>query len=193
MPEDSGAPVEGTVTQEQRQAVAEAETGTQEAASKLRGETIEATMGEEYISFVAAPEHANDKVLIKAGVEVRTPQEGTHSPGVRSRDGDIKAKFSNGVLVTKDPEVIKWCDDNPSICRRADEPLTPSWVTLKEMTTRRANRDPMEDASHMDADKAFPPGGVETLRAEAAKTGSAGADAVENALLTKKSIEDQAR
>ncbi|KKK84885.1 hypothetical protein LCGC14_2778860 [marine sediment metagenome] len=191
MPENSGAPEEGTVTAEQRQEAAAAVEGTQQAAGILSGDQIEAHMDEEYISFVAAPEHANDKILVKAGTEVRTPQEGTHSPGVRTRDGDIKARFTNGVLVTKDPVVIKWCDEHPSICRRADGQFTRSWATLKEMATRRANRDPLEDASNMSADEAFPSGGLDDLRAEAAKTGSIGDNAVENALQTKKSVEGQ--
>lgn len=188
---NSGAPMEGAVTPEQRQEAMTTEEGTRAAAETLSGETIEAPMDEGYVSFVAAPDYANEKILVKEGTEVRMPQEGVQSPGVRRRDGDIKAKFSNGVLVTNVPEVIAWCDDHPTMCRRADDPFTSSWATLKEMTTRRANRDPLEDASHLNADAAFPPGGLDALREQAAKSGSSGDDAVKNAQLTQKSMEDQ--
>ncbi len=188
---DSGAPAEGVVTPAQREEATGDVEGTRAAAETLRSEQNVEPMEEGYVSFVAAPEYANEKILVHVGKEVRAPQEGVQFPGVRRRDGDIKAAFSNGVLVTNDPVVIKWCDDNPTKCRRADDPLTPSWATLKEMTTRRANRDPLEDASHLNADAAFPQGGLDALREQAAKSGSSGDDAVKNAQLTQKSIEAQ--
>ena len=193
MEQDSGAPAAGTVTAEERTEMMKAAEGTQEAAQKLSGEQAEVPMEEGYVDYVAAPEFANSKFLVKAGTEVRTPHEGVNSPGARSRDGDIMAKFTNGVLVTKDPAVITWCDANPTKCRRGDHPFTKGWATLKEASTKRANRDAVEDASTMDADATFPPGGLDDLRSQAAKSGSVGDEAVKSAQLTKKSMEDQER
>ena len=191
---NSGAPTEGTVKPEERAAATEHVTGTKTATEQFSDEIVQAPGNPELVAFVASSEHANRDWLVVQGTPVYKKEEGATSPGMRSRDGDVWAKFVDGILVTDDPRVIAWCDENTKICRRADDPMTKSWATIKALQARRANREQILDSSEMDADASFPVGGAGELvtKAEAAKSNSAGDTLVESALLTKETLEQRA-
>ncbi len=193
----SGAPAEGQVAPEQRKAATADQPGTQSAEQKFNSEAG-TVVGEEtgLVGFVSDPEHANKRWLVKAGTPIKTAMAAGGSVGVIplvTREGDVWAKFVNGVLVTDDPVIITWCDEHPAICRRSDDPATKGWATLKELSVHRSNRERLLDPSDMNADESFPPGmaNVAGLRAEAAKVSSAGGQLVENAELSKQSAEQE--
>jgi hypothetical protein len=175
---NSGAPEAGVVTPQQRGEVTGALPDRQGAATQLQTEEVTASPIEEgLVGFVAAAEHATSDWLVEAGKLVKAPIPAGSTSGIVPlvrRDGDVWAKFSNGVLVTKDPKVIKWCDEHSKICRRSSDPVTKGWATLKELEARKANREKLLDASEMNADETFPPGLVDNLREQAAKPGSSG-------------------
>jgi hypothetical protein len=185
----SGAPLAGEVTPDQRQAALDHQPGSQAAAETLAAETIEAAADSKLIAFVAADEYANYEKLVEAGEPQYLRQEGATSPGMRTRKGDVWAKFVNGVLVTDDEKVIEWCDAHSKICRRETGPMTKGWATLKNLQTRKANRERLLDPTEMDADESFPVDGAGDLREQAASPDSAGGQAVEAARLTRESAE----
>ena len=190
---NSGAPVEGTIAPEERRAAVGDVPATQAAHQTFQEETVAAPVDEALVSYVAAGEYANRDFLVVAGKPVAIPITAGSTPGVIpliKREGDVWAKFSSGVLVTDDPRVIKWCDEHPTICRRSDDPMTKGWSTLKELQTRRANREQLLDPTSMDADESFPPNMMDGLREQAAKPDSPGGKLVESAELTKRSIEE---
>lgn len=189
--EDSGAPIAGTVTPEERKNVDADAEGNRQAASVLATEKL-VPADEGLVTFVAAAEYANLTKLVKNGEPKRIPQEGLNRPGEQLREGDIWVKFVEGVLNTDVPEVIAWANAHPKICRRTSDPMTKGWATIKEAQARRSWREPLMTSSDMDADEAFPVGGVGNLQGEAAKSGSAGADLVESAELTRKALEQRA-
>ena len=191
---DSGAPQEGAPEQKERLDAPDASAAAQ-AASGLEKEDIVVDIEPEgLIAYVASAEHANSRWLVKSGKVISTavPAGVTTSiiPLV-TRQGDIWAKFVNGVMVTEDPDVIQWCSDNTDKCRRSDDPMTKGWATLKNLQARKANREQLVDPSEMNADESFPAGLVDHVKQQAAKPGSAGYEAVKNAELTKKGIQDR--
>ncbi len=191
---NSGAPEAGVVSPEQRQADAPDAQGAAAAAGKLDKDTIAVEADDGLVSYVAAAQHANSRWLVKAGEVVKTAIPAGVTTGIIplvKREGDIWAKFINGVMVTDDPVVIDWCASHTTICRRSDDPSTKGWATLKGLQARKANREQLIDASEMDADEAFPADLTSHIRNEAAKSGSPGSDAVENAELTKEGIREQ--
>jgi hypothetical protein len=102
----------------------------------------------------------------------------------------VWAIFTAGILTTDNPLVIAWCEDHPERCRRSDDPMTKPWATLKALSTNRANRERSIPSEEMDADAAFPPHVLDnTLAAQAAKDGSAGAKQVQNAEISRQSAE----
>ena len=192
---NSGAPTEGTVTGEQRAEASKDAAGTTQAAAGFKPEDEVAKAEDELVAYVAAEEYANSRWLIKPGKPVAAPIGSGTTPGMIplvKREGDVFAKFVNGVLVTKDPDILKWCSEHTTVCRRSDDPMTKGWATLKSLQAKRANRESLIDTSEMDADEAFPPGLVgsakEIAAAHAAKAGSAGDEAVKNAETTKESV-----
>ncbi len=191
---DSGAPEMGTVTAEQKAADRPDVQGSVAAAGLLDKEAIAVEADDNLVSYVAADTYANSRWLVKQGDIVKTAIPAGVTTGIVplvTRIGDIWAKFTNGILVTDVAEVIEWCSRHTDICRRSDDPMTKGWATLKNLQTRKANREQLVDASEMNADEAFPADMVEHIAAQAAKSGSAGAAVVENAELTKKSIRQQ--
>lgn len=190
---DSGAPEMGTVTAEEKAADRPDSQGSVAAAGLLDKEDIAVEADDGLVSYVASDEHANSRWLVKPGDAIKTAIPAGVTTGIIplvKREGDIWAKFVNGVMVTDVPEVIEWCSKNTDKCRRSDDPMTKGWATLKSLQARRANREQLVDPSEMNADEAFPADLAEHI-AQAAKSGSAGADAVDNAELTKKSIRDK--
>ncbi len=196
MPEygDSGAPTLGAPTPEQKKDDRPDAQGNVAAAGLLDKEDIAPVEDDGLVSYVSSAEHANSKWLVKHGTPVKVAIAAGVTTGIIplvKREGDIWAKFVNGVMVTDVKEVIDWCSENTDKCRRSDDPMTKSWATLKNLQARKANREQLIDASEMNADEAFPVGLGEHIAAQSAKSGSVGSDAVENAELTKKSIQDQ--
>jgi hypothetical protein len=88
-------------------------------------------------SFVA-PAHPNGKFMVKPGKLIQAPSP--DGPRDIRREGDIWAKFSGGVLITDEPEVIAWCEKHPDICRDAFDPQTEVWVALREAQRETATR-----------------------------------------------------
>jgi hypothetical protein len=181
---DSGAPDAGVVSTEERKDAAPGLPGRQDAAAQLKTEEVVVDAPEGMVAFVAAAEFANNDYLVEAGKLIEAPFTAGTTPGmipIVKREGDVWAKFTSSVLTTDNPKVIKWCDEHPKICRRTSDPTTKSWVTLKELQARKANREQLLDTSEMDADEAFPPNLVDNLREQAAKSGSVGDELVERA------------
>lgn len=193
---DSGAPIEGAPTQAERLDAPDA-AGAAQAAGTLDKETITAEMPESgMVAYVAAAQHANSRWLVQPGEVVKAGIAAGVTTGIIplvKREGDIWAKFINGVLVTDVTEIIQWCGDHTDICRRSDDPMTKGWATLKSLQARKANREQLVDPSEMDADEAFPAGVADAIAAASAKPGSIGDKAVKDAELTKKSMEEQRR
>jgi hypothetical protein len=191
---DSGAPAGGEVSSEQRQEVTKDAPGVKAAHQQFEQEEVVAPTAESLVAYVAAGEHANSKFLVKAGEAVKGPASANTSPGVISlwrREGDIWAKFVNGVMVTDDPLVMAWCSKNPTICRRSDDPLTKSWATIKDLQTKKANRELLIDPSAMNADEDFPAGIFDPSRGQGAKEDSPGGKAVAAAELSRQSAEQE--
>jgi hypothetical protein len=188
---DSGAPIEGVVSPEERTEHQTDASGAQAANQQFQSEEVKVAPDSGLVAFVAAAEYANRDHLVVQGKPVYRPQEGATSPWMRSRDGDVWAKFVEGILVTDDLQVIEWCDAHPKICRRSDDPMTKSWATLKELQARRANREQLLDPSTMDADESFPPHLMDAAREQAAKPDSPGGRLVESAEVSKHSIEQK--
>ncbi len=192
----SGAPEAGAPEQSERLDAPDV-AGAAQAAGQLEKEELAVEIEDTgMIAYVASATHANSRWLVRPGKVVATAVPAGVTTGIIplvKRDGDIWAKFVNGVMVTEDPIVIKWCGENTDICRRSDDPMTKGWATLKNLQARKANREQLVDPSEMNADEAFHPGNLqEHIAAQAAKSGSAGDTLVKNAELTKKSIEDTA-
>ena len=160
---DSGAPAEGIVSPEQRAEAAQVVAGSKEAAAVFNPADAVVTSpdDDELIAYVAAEAYANSRWLVKHGVAVKAPIGSGTTPGMIplvKREGDVWVKFVNSVMVTKDPLVIAWCEENTDKCRRSDDPTTKGWATLKSLKASRANREKLIDTTEMDADAAFPPG-----------------------------------
>lgn len=185
------APVLGTAEDQARQA-AEADSLRKEASANLQaGESIEThPEAKEYRTFVAAEEHHNTRFLAQAGTPVKAPVLAGSTSGIIpliTREGDIFAEFTSGVLVTKVPEVITWCEAHPQVCRDATDPRTPSWATLKAMQVSKANREAAL-GREIDVDAmAFPelPG----IDGAVPSGGDVGTQAVASALNTQEKLE----
>lgn len=54
------------------------------------------------------PTRPNEKFLIKPGKIVKGDTQA--EPGMRERIGDVWARFTNGVISTRDEDVIEWCE-----------------------------------------------------------------------------------
>ncbi|KKN84460.1 hypothetical protein LCGC14_0289220 [marine sediment metagenome] len=189
---DSGAPTEGEVTPQAKAEVTDGIQGSQAASSAFQKEEEVAPVDDGLVAYVAAKEFANSRFLVVHGVPVKAPIAAGGSVGITpliTREGDVWAKFVNSVLVTNDQKVIEWCDAHTKICRRSDDPMTKSWVTVKALQARLANRERLLDTSEMDADESFPPGLVGSLQAQAAQPRSAGNTAVDNAEAAKESLQ----
>ncbi|KKN83855.1 hypothetical protein LCGC14_0295080 [marine sediment metagenome] len=191
---NSGAPTGGEVSSEQRQEATKDAPGAKAAHQQFEQEEVVAPTEESLVAYVAAGEHANSKFLVKAGVVIKAPMTANTPLGMTplsSREGDVWAKFVNGVMVTDDPLVIKWCSERPAICRRSDDPLTKSWATIKDLQTKKANRELLIDPSAMDADEDFPAGTFDHSRGQGAKEDSPGGKAVAAAELSRLSAEQE--
>lgn len=191
---NSGAPAAGSVSAEDR-AASTASPEERSAGATLLKEEI-APPDEGVLAYVASDEHANSRFLVKAGVPTQAaPVAGSTLgiPPLVNRVGDVWAIFTAGILVTDDPLVIKWCEENPTKCRRSDDPMTKSWATLKALSTDKANRERLVPTDEIDADAAFPPHAIDhALAAQAAKEGSAGSEQVRNAEISRQSAIDTA-
>ncbi len=101
-------------------------------------------------SFVA-PAHPNGKFLVRQGKLIQAPSP--EGPRDIRREGDVWAKFTSGVLVTDDPDVIAWCEKHPELCRDAFDPETEVWAALieaqRETATRGASLPPSLDVSKL--------------------------------------------
>ena len=172
---DSGAP-NADPTSEAR---ADQQTGLSDrkaAATAFAGITVEKDETlQGFRAFVAPAKYGNTKILVnpesanfigvKGSVQSRVvtaaPQAGSPLglvPAV-ARTDDNWAKFTQGVLVTDDPDVIAWCESHPSMCRDADDPRTRAWVTLKDMQSQTPSRDATLD-SDFDVDAEIFPDGI---------------------------------
>ncbi len=167
--------------------------GRQEAADKL-GEVVlvKAPEASQYRTYVAAAQYANNKFLAKTGTPVKAPIVAGSTSGIIpliTRDGDVWAKFANGILTTKDPDVIAWCEEHPSVCRDANDPRTPGWATLKEFQTVKSTRDASLEGG-IDVDKlAFPDLGKFEEALAASSSGDAGNTLVEAAKTNQDKVE----
>jgi hypothetical protein len=119
------------------------------AGHALEGEDIPPIAGtEKFRAFVAAKAYANYQVLVKEGTPVKLPPSAMVTAGVEGtlrRDGDIYARFRNGVLVTDVPEIIEWCLKHPDICQDADDPRAAAWASLKAGQTKTATSEATTD------------------------------------------------
>ena len=186
--EHSGIPVE----------VVEGREGRQDAADKLAQENLPPSDVQEqgYRTFVAAKEFENSKFLAVAGVPVKMPPHPGMSPGITpysQRDGDKFVKFSGGVLVTNDYDIIEWCENHKKVCRDAQDPRTQGWVTMKEMQTDVASRDAVlptdvdVDAMAFPEDSNIPP----TQELERGVDNTSGKLLVDAAQISQKTIEEK--
>ena len=60
------------------------------------------------------------------------------------REGDVWVEFIDGIVVLSETEntvEIKWCEDNPAICRDISDPMTEAWAYMKEMQVPTANQE----------------------------------------------------
>jgi len=90
-----------------------------------------------------SPEQLNSEFLVVAG-ELVTAGANAFSGGLpiaMRRDGDVFAKFTNGILATDDPDIIAWCEANPDICRDAADPQTEAWAMLKDMQLETSSKE----------------------------------------------------
>ncbi len=189
---------------ENPEAQAAAQAAEQETMSNIRQgasedlqskDTIAAPEAEAYKTFVSSEEFHNTRFLAKAGVAVKAPILAGSTSGIVplvTRDGDLFAEFHSGVLVTKVPEVIVWCEEHPSVCRDATDPRTPGWATLKAMQTSKANREAAL-GREIDVDAmAFPPvpGDAPVAVAAVPAGGDVGTQAVATALNTQSKLEE---
>lgn len=191
---NSGAPEAGVVSTEQRREVQGDLSEMKSAAQRFEKEDEVVAPDDGLVAYVASTEHANESFLAVAGkVREGNPNvSGTVGliPAIQ-RDGDKWAKFVNGVMVTDDLDIIKWCDEHTKICRRSDDPMTKGWATLKALEARMANREQLIDPHQMNADDTFPAGAVEdSLREAAAKAGSSGGELVASAEESKQSARE---
>lgn len=93
-------------------------------------ESLPATPGPRRV-FVA-PAHQNEKILVKAGTPITRPNPAAAMDMVIRRDGDIWARFQDGILSTEEPEVIAWCEAHSNFCRDAEHPQTRAWAVMTE-------------------------------------------------------------
>ena len=187
---NSGAPDGGVATAAARDAALGDVPGIQAASATLGKETIVVEAEDGLVAFVAAEEYANNKWLIEAGKVIKAPVQAGGTIGIVpavTREGDVWARFVNGILVTDDPKVIAWCNARPTICRPETDPSTKAWATLKSMQTRRANRERILDPSEMNADETFPVGQTK-LSEHVVSDDSQGGQAVESARVTRESV-----
>lgn len=171
----------------------------QEAADKLSQENLPPSDVQEqgYRTFVAAKQYENSKILAIPGTPIKMPPHPGMSPGITpysQRDGDKFVKFSGGVLVTNDYEIIAWCEAHPQVCRDASDPRTQGWVTLKDMQTETASRDAVLPQS-VDVDEMAFPKGLELAPTtlEEGVDDSPGHLKVEAARISQKTIEEKDR
>jgi len=189
---NSGAPEAGAPSQQERQDLPDNQAATAAASTLEKQELAVPIEDEGMVAYVAAAQHANSRWLVHPGEVVKAAIAAGVTTGIIplvKRDGDIWAKFVNGVMVTDDPAIIKWCGENTDKCRRSDDPMTKGWATLKNLQARKANREQLVDPSEMNADEAFPADLTEHLKSQAAKSGSAGDELVKNAERTKEAIQ----
>ncbi len=154
---ESGAPLRD-VTTAQRQAGSGDSTARREVSTQFAKEEIgsfDEAIAQGYRTFVAAKQFENHKFLVVVGTNiVAAPHAGTPigvQPIVR-REGDVWARFTNGVLVTNEDKVISWCEEHPKMCRDAADPRTGPWATLKEMQTQTPSREvTLENSFDVDA------------------------------------------
>lgn len=188
---------------EDPEAQADAQAAEQETLSSIRQgasedlqskDTIAAPEAEAYKTFVSAEEFHNTRFLAHPGEAVRAPILAGSTSGIVpliTREGDLFAEFHSGVLVTKVPEVIAWCQKHPSVCRDATDPRTPGWATLKAMQASKANREAaLGQEINVDA-MAFPdiPGADPAAVAAVPAGGDVGQQAVASALNTQEKLE----
>ncbi len=185
---DSGAPnVDPNV--EQRQFMLEGQGARKDSAEGLEQVNLKEDPDlRGFRAFVSTAAHANTRILVNpdgAKVVNASPVAGAPLgliPSVR-RDGDIWADFTEGVLVTKDPQVIAWCEANAKICRDASDPRTKMWVQMKNMQTQTPSRDVTLDPT-IDVDaELFPEGFDLTPR----KADASGDDTISSALSSRDS------
>ena len=189
---DSQAPQAGEVSAEQ-QAEQNFTPAERSAHNELLKENVAAPDDEIY-AYEAADEHPKRRSRLKEGRHNKVAAAAGSTSGIVplvNRTGDIWAVFTAGILVTEDPLVVTWCEVRPHMCRRSDDHMTRSWATMKALASHRANRERLVPTDEIDADIAFPASGLTSgLAAEAAKEGSAGAEQVRNAEISKQSLID---
>ncbi len=185
---ESGAPT-ADPSAEQRQAVLGGAETRKDSAEGLENTTLkEDPELRGFRAFVAKATHGNSKILVnpkEAKIKELPPTAGSAAglPFYLRRDGDIFADFTEGVLVTKDPQVIAWCEANPQICRDAADPRTRMWVQLKNMQTQTPSRDVTLDPTIDIDEELFPEGFDLTPR----KDDVSGDDAIAAALSSRNS------
>jgi hypothetical protein len=122
------------------------------AAKALKDKKVAPPPDDGYRTFVA-PVEKNTRFLAKAGEMVffRDPNSPIGKREV-AREGDVWVVFTNGIVTTKDPIVIAWCEANPDICRDANDPRAKNWADLKERQVPTASREALLDRG-MDVDE----------------------------------------
>lgn len=116
-----------------------------------------------------APNELNSTFLVRAGEPYRPPSmSGFGGAGLiplMGREGDLTIRFTGGICVTDDPELIEWCeahgpdsdlhrryheerDQDPrgcgvgsGLCRDASDPMTEIWAEFRAQQIPNARRD----------------------------------------------------
>lgn len=211
--ENGGAP-EGTIQTEDQakeaQAKAEETRAVQEkAAAGMQGATAsdQGPTPEGGLRVFIAPQEPNSAFLVRVGklISFRDPNSPTGKRDV-SREGDVKASFHGGILATRDPIVIAWCEahgpdedlhkayhkergENVRACRAghglcadASDPQAEVWAEFKAAQIPTAGRD-----------ATMPPGvdidGVLRGRQIKGRTGGEGSRLMDAARATQKADE----
>lgn len=148
--------VEGKAAEVARAVAAEEEDlaeRAQEELRKVRQKKGTAAL-KKYRAFVN-PTKPNTSFLVKPGELVRLRDQNSPT-GYRDtmREGDVRAVFTSGVLVTNDPVIIAWCEANPDKCRDANLAGTEFWFNVRQAQIPLANRDPSLDQG-IDVDAAL--------------------------------------
>lgn len=133
-------------TQEEIDAAAASHEADQEAADALEKakeqEKLDLPDIEGYRGFVA-PVERNTRFLAVRGevVQLRDQNSATGKRDTQ-RQGDKWVEFHNGSFTTSDPDLIKWCEEHPNICRDSADPKTSLWFQIRFAQTKTSRRNP---------------------------------------------------
>lgn len=111
------------------------------------------------VAFIA-PVERNLRKLVQIGKPVSfVDKDSPRGQKMVERDGDIFLEFKEGLVILdrrndEDQVRIKWCEENPDVCRNARDPMTEAWAAMKMGQQPLNWRDAVLPRS-MDVDKAL--------------------------------------